>query len=169
MRTALLVALSVVACTKAKKGPAPNATEAECVEYRQKMFSFNPPEEQAAMSKMGFDKPSPLELKLCKERITSEEVKCALASTSQDQALACKPSVDIRPAHAKRTPEECQAYSDHAMKLAVENESGGAVGPPFTPAMAKLFRRECERWLTKKRYDCIMKAPSPMGMMGCEP
>lgn len=160
------MAVGLLACSKAK---SPNATEPECAEYRMKLFSFTPTEEKEAMGKLGFDKPSPLELKLCMERITSEEVRCAVGAATLEQVLACKPSVDIRPADAKRTPEECQAYGDHAMALAIENESGGAMGPPFTPAMAALFKHECERWLSKKRFDCVMKAPSPMGMMGCPP
>ena len=91
-----LVALTFsVGCKKApKQGPTAHSTEAECTEYRNKMFKFNPPEEQEAMSKMNFDKPSPLELKLCMERITSEEIKCALAASTQDEALACK-SLDV--------------------------------------------------------------------------
>jgi hypothetical protein len=168
--TRLAIALLVVAmaCTKAK-GPPPNATTTECEQYRTKMFAFLPAEQQEAMAKLGMNKPSPLEMKLCQERMTSEEVRCALAATTQDAALACKPSVDIRPADAKRTPEECAAYQAHALKLATENEAGQAVGPPFTPAMAALFGRECERWLSKKRFDCVMKAPSAMGLMQCPP
>jgi hypothetical protein len=55
------------------------------------------------------------------------------------------------------------------MKLAELNEKGEAIGPPLTPAMAKMAIAECPRWLTKKRYECVMKAPSPMGIMQCPP
>lgn len=164
---ALLVA--AVACTKAGSGKSPNATQAECEQYRNKMFSFLPAAEQESAKNLGMDKPTKLEVDLCMQRMTSEEVTCALGKQTQADALACKPSVDIRPADAKRTPEECKAYTEHVTKLAVENEKGEAMGPPFTPAMAAMFARECERWLTKERYDCVMKAPSPMGLMMCKP
>lgn len=163
----LLLVVAIAACTKS--GKSPNATKAECEQYRNKMFSFLPQSERDAAAGLGMDKPTKLELALCMERITSEEVACALTKSTQAEALACKPSVDIRPANAKRTPEECAAYSAHVMKLAQQNEAGQAVGPPFTPAMAAMFARECERWLTKSRYDCVMKAPSPMGLMSCKP
>jgi hypothetical protein len=163
----LLVPLALVACTKSTKSP--NATKVECEQYRDKMFSFLPDSEREAAKGIGMDKPTKLEVDLCMQRMTSEEVACALKAGAQADALACKPSVDIRPAEAKRTPEECTAYSAHVMKLAEENEKGEAMGPPFTPAMAAMFARECERWLTKARFDCVMKAPSPMGLMMCKP
>jgi hypothetical protein len=161
------IAAALVACTKT--GKSPNATRVECEQYRNKMFSFLPDSEREAAKGIGMDKPTPMELDLCMQRMTSEEVACALEARAQPDALACKPSVDIRPADAKRTPEECTAYSAHVMKLAEENEKGEAMGPPFTPAMAAMFARECERWLTKARFDCVMKAPSPMGLMTCKP
>lgn len=165
----VLALLVSAACTKAGSGKSPNATQAECEQYRNKMFSFLPEAERDSAQKLGMDKPTKMELDLCMQRMTSEEVKCALEKTTQADALACKPSVDIRPADAKRTPDECKAYSEHVMKLAEENERGEAVGPPFTPSMAAMFSRECERWLTKQRFDCVMKAPSPMGLMSCKP
>lgn len=164
---ALCVAATLVACTRA--GKRPNATRAECEQYRNKMFGFLPQQEQDSARGIGMDKPTKLELELCMQRMTSEEVACAVAATSQGAALACKPSVDIRPDNARRTPEECAAYAAHVLKLAELNEAGEAIGPPFTPAMARMFARECERWLTKERYDCVMKAPSPMGLMNCKP
>jgi hypothetical protein len=164
----LLVTLAVAAaCTKT--GTSPNATKVECEQYRDKMFSFLPDSEREAAKGIGMDKATKMELDLCMQRMTSEEVACALKTSTQAAALACKPSVDIRPADAKRTPEECTAYSAHVMKLAEENEQGEAMGPPFTRAMAAMFARECERWLTKARFDCVMKAPSPMGLMTCKP
>jgi hypothetical protein len=163
----LAITLGAAACTKASKSP--NATKIECEQYRNKMFSFLPETEREAAAKLGMDKPSKLEVDLCMERMTTDEVACALKATTQAEALACKATVDIRPADAKRTPEECKAYSEHVMKLAKENEAGEAMGPPFTPAMAAMFGRECERWLTKKRFDCVMKAPSAMGLMLCKP
>jgi hypothetical protein len=169
MRASLLlvVLLALVACTKA--GRSPNATKVECEQYRNKMFSFLPDSEREAAKGIGMDKPTKMEVDLCMQRMTSEEVGCALKASTQADALSCKPSVDIRPAEAKRTTEECTAYSAHVMKLAEENEKGEAMGPPFTPAMAAMFARECERWLTKARFDCVMKAPSPMGLMMCKP
>jgi len=171
MRSLLLitagVAVGLGACKKTEKSP--NATQVECEQYRNKMFSYLPDVERESAKGIGMDKPTKMEIDLCMQRMTSEEVACALKSSTQADALSCKPSVDIRPADAKRTPEECKAYSEHVMKLAVENEKGEALGPPFTPSMAALFARECERWLTKARFDCVMKAPSPMGLMLCKP
>jgi hypothetical protein len=164
-----LVALLLVVAACTKTGKSPNATKIECEQYRTKMFAFLPDTEREAAAKLGMDKPTKLELALCMERMTSEEVACALKTSTQAEALACKSGVDIRPPDAKRTPEECAAYSAHVMKLAQENEAGQAMGPPFTPSMAAMFARECERWLTKNRYDCVMKAPSPMGLMLCKP
>ncbi|HEY5946338.1 MAG TPA: hypothetical protein VIV40_12635 [Kofleriaceae bacterium] len=163
----LLLALAgSSACTKPK---SPDATDAECTAYRNKMFAFLPAEEQKSMAGIGLDKPTPKELELCRERMNSDEVACVLKAASMDEALACRSATDDRPAEVKRTPEECKAYSDHMMKLAELNERGEAIGPPLTPAMAKMAIAECPRWLTKKRYDCVMAAPSPMGIMQCPP
>jgi hypothetical protein len=101
--------------------------------------------------------------------MNSDEVQCVLEATTQDDALACRSATDDRPDDVKRTPDECKAYSDHMMKLAELNEAGQAVGPPLTPAMAKMSVAECPRWLSKARYECVMKAPSPMGIMQCPP
>lgn len=168
MRLALLFSLGA-ALAGCKKQASPDATEAECVAYRKKMFSLLPAEEQNAMAGLGLDKPTPLEIELCRERMNSDEIACALAAGSLDEALACRSAIDDRPAHVKRTPEECRAYKEHFIKLAELNESGNAVGPPLTVAMAKLAGQECDRWLTKQRYDCVMKAESPMGLAQCPP
>ena len=83
--------------------------------------------------------------------------------------LACKPTVEIRPPEARRTPEECAKSTEHIMKLADVFDKNEGIGPPFTKAMAAMLARECERWMTKERYDCIMKAGMPMDLMGCRP
>lgn len=168
MRVAIVLAC-VAAIGACKKAKSPDATQAECEAYRTKMFSFLPAEEQKSMAGLGLDKPTPTEIKLCRERMNSDEVACALKAGTMDEALACKSATDDRPAEVKRTAEECKAYSEHMMKLAELSESGQTVGPPLTPAMAKMAGRECERWLSKKRYDCVMAAPSPMGIMQCPP
>ena len=168
MRVVIVVA-SVLALAACKKAKSPDATPAECEAYRNKMFSFLPAEEQKSMADLGMGKPTPKELELCRERMNSDEVACAMKAATMDEALACKSATDDRPAEVKRTAEECKAYGEHMMKLAELNESGQAIGPPLTPAMAQLAARECERWLTKKRYDCVMAAPSPMGIMSCPP
>jgi hypothetical protein len=168
MRIALLAVLALAGACK-KEGKNVDATQAECEAYRNKMFSFLPPEEQQSMAGIGLDKPTPKEIELCRQRMNSDEIACAVAAATQDEALACRSAVDDRPAEVKRTPEECKAYSEHVIKLAEENERGQSIGPPLTVAMAKMFARECERWLTKKRYDCVMKAPSAMGLMQCPP
>ena len=163
-------ALLLVALAACKREPANvDATEADCTAYRNKMFSFLPAEEQKSMADLGMDKPTPKEIELCRQRMNRDEVACALEATTQDEALACKSATDDRPDEVKRTPEECKAYAQHMMKLAELNEQGEAVGPPLTPAMAKMAIAECPRWLSKKRYECVMKAPSPMGIMQCPP
>jgi hypothetical protein len=161
----LAVGFGAGACKRESKNV--DATEADCIAYRNKMFSFLPAQEQQSMAGIGMDKPTPKEIQLCRQRMNHDEVECALKATTQDEALACKSATDDRPDEVKRTPEECQAYAEHMMKLAEANESGEAIGPPLTPAMAKMAIAECPRWLSKKRYDCVMKAPSPMGIMQC--
>ena len=174
MRAALLIALAVAAavavavgCKREPKNV--DATEADCVAYRNKMFLFLPAEEQKSLGGLGMDKPTPKEIELCRQRMNADEVACALKAATQDEALACKSATDDRPAEVRRTPEECKAYADHMQKLAEANERGEAIGPPLTPAMAKMAIAECPRWLSKQRYDCVMKAPSPMGIMQCPP
>ena len=163
----LFVIAVLAACKRAPKNV--DATEADCIAYRNKMFSFLPEQEQQSLAGIGMDKPTPKEIELCRQRMNSDEVACVVKATTQDEALACRSATDDRPADVKRTPEECKAYSDQLMKLAELNERGDAIGPPLTPAMAKMAIAECPRWLTKKRYDCVMKAPSPMGIMQCPP
>lgn len=170
MRSTLIVlALGLAAVACKREAVNVDATEADCIAYRDKMFSFLPAQEQQAMAGIGMDKATPKEIELCRQRMNHDEVACALKASSQDEALACTSATDDRPAEVKRTAEECKAYADHMMKLAEQNESGDAMGPPLTPAMAKMAIAECPRWLSKKRYDCVMKAPSPMGIMQCPP
>jgi hypothetical protein len=169
-RYALLVLAAIVALAACKREPKNvDATEADCIAYRNKMFSFLPAAEQQSMAGLGMDKPTPKEIEMCRQRMNSDEVQCAVKAATQDEALACRSATDDRPAEVKRTAEECKAYAEHMMKLAELNESGEAIGPPLTPAMAKMAIAECPRWLTKARYDCVMKAPSPMGIMQCPP
>ena len=171
MRRSVVVAIAAcIALAACKREPKNvDATEADCIAYRNKMFSFLPEAEQQSMVGLGMDKPTPKELELCRQRMNADEVACAVKATTQDEALACRSATDDRPDEVKRTPEECKAYAEHMQKLATLNESGEAIGPPLTPAMAKMAVAECPRWLSKKRYDCVMKAPSPMGIMQCPP
>jgi hypothetical protein len=168
MRVVVLAAVIGVAaaCTKAT---SPNANEAECQQYRDKLFSLLPDAEREAVTRMGLQKASPYELALCQQRMTSDEIACAVTKTTQADALACKPKVDIRPADAKRTPEECAKAGEHIMKLADVFDKNEGIGPPFTKSMAAMLARECDRWMTKERYDCILKAGMPMDLMGCRP
>lgn len=163
----LAACAALAACKKTDRSP--DATEAECVAYRDKMFAFLPTEEQKAMGGIGMSHATPKEIELCRQRMNSDEVACALKATTMDEALACRSAIDDRPDEVKRTPEECKAYADHVMKLAEANERGEAMGPPLTPSMAKMAAAECPRWLSKKRFDCVMKAPMPMGIMQCPP
>jgi hypothetical protein len=167
VRFALLALLALCACKREPKNV--DASESECIAYRNKMFSFLPAEEQASMAGIGMGKATPKEIELCRQRMNSDEIGCALKAATQEEALACKSATDDRPAEVRRTPEECKAYAEHMQKLAESNEKGDAIGPPLTPAMAKMAIAECPRWLSKKRYECVMKAPSPMGIMQCPP
>lgn len=168
----LLVATAVfavgvaAACSKAK---SPNATRKECQLYRTKLFSLLPDAEREAGARMGLDLPTPYELDLCEQRVTSDEIACAVQTSTLADALACKPAVDIRPADAKRGPEECAAFATHVLKLSELFEKNDGIGPPFTRSMATIFARECERWMTKERYDCVLKAGMPMDLMRCKP
>jgi hypothetical protein len=164
---ALVVAgLALGACTKARSSSS-HTTETECVAYRDKLFSLLPQDEQDAMRKGGNDKATPKEIEMCRQRVHSDEIACMQKATTLDDALACKPAVDDRPDAVKRTPEECQAYKEHLLKLADVAASDDAFGPALTRSMAKMAGRECERWMTKKRYDCIMSAQTSAGMIQC--
>src|SRR3954464_983116 len=159
MNRSLVVAfLLVAACGKHHNAPKPTPTEAECQAYRDKLFSFMPEDERAKGLKLGLGKQTPKELEPCQQRMPSDEIACVVASRTVDEALACKPAVDDRAPEIKRTPEECAALSEHVKKLAATNDFGDSIGPPFTPFMASLFARECGRWMTQDRYDCVMKA-----------
>ena len=163
-----LALLLLAACGGSKRGHKP-PSEAECEAYRNKMFSYMPEAERTKAAAMGLGKATPVELALCQQRMQPDEITCIVASTTLDQALACKPAVDDRPAEMKRSPAECQAFSDHVQKLAANAAEGEASGPPFTPFLATLMARECGRWLAKDRFDCVMKAPSSLGLLACPP
>ena len=165
--TAAVIALAALggACKRAPKNV--DATEAECSAYRDKMFGFLPPEDQAAVKNFGMGKATPREIELCRQRMNSDEVQCALKATTFDDALACRSATDDRPDEVKRTPEECKAYGEHMTKLAADADKGDGVGPPLSPAMAKIAIADCPRWLSKKRYDCVMAAPTAMAIMQC--
>lgn len=169
-RWLLAAVVAVLAAGACKREPKQvDATEADCIAYRNKMFSFLPEIEQKSMTDLGLGKPTPKEIELCRQRMNSDEVACVIKASTQDEALACRSATDDRPDDVKRTPEECAAYAKHMIELAEANERGEAIGPPLTPAMAKMSIAECPRWLSKKRFDCVMKAPSPMGIMQCPP
>jgi hypothetical protein len=171
MRWLVAVAVAIAALAACSKRAAKNvdATEAECTAYRNKMFSLMPAQEQTAMGGLGLDKPTPKELELCKQRMNSDEIQCALEAASFDDALACRSATDDRPDDVKRTPEECKAYADHMKQLSDQAENTDTVGPPLTPSVAKMAIAECPRWLSKKRFDCVMKATAPMALMQCPP
>ena len=170
MRSLAAAALVLVALGACKRAPkSAHATDADCVAYRNKMFSLMPAQEQTAMGGLGLDKPTPKELELCKQRMNSDEIQCALKAATFDDALACRSATDDRPDDVKRTPEECKAYADHMKQLSDQAENTDTVGPPLTPSVAKMAIAECPRWLSKKRFDCVMKATAPMALMQCPP
>jgi hypothetical protein len=164
---ALAALASFGACKKAEQSV--DATEADCVAYRNKLFSLLPADEQAGLTASKLDKPTPKEIELCRERMNADEIACAVEAATIDEALACKSATDDRPAHVKRTAEECKAFSEHITKLAEDSRGEQAFGPPLSPTMVKLTIRECDRWLSKQRYDCVMKQPSTAGILGCPP
>jgi hypothetical protein len=167
MRFAALL-LAVTACGGSKHGHKP-PSEAECQAYRDKLFSYMPEADKAKATAMGLGRQTPIELALCQQRMQSDEIACVVASKTFDEAMLCEPAVDDRPAEMKRTLAECQAFASHVIKLASNAAEGEAAGPPFTPFMAKLMARECGRWLSKDRYECVMKAPTTLGLIGCPP
>jgi hypothetical protein len=158
--------VAAVACRTSRHGHKP-PTGAQCQAYRDKVFSYMPPAERDQATAMGLGAQTPVELALCQQRMQADEIACVVASSTLDEALACRPAVDDRPAEMKRSPAECQAFSAHVMKLAADADHAG--GPPFTPFMAQLMARECGRWLSKDRYECVMKAPTTLGFLGCPP
>jgi len=164
MRRAVLGAvLLLAACTKSR----PNASRAECERYRARLFELLPDTEREHWRASGMDKPSKLELDFCEERVTSSEVACVAKAPTLDAALECKPTAEIRPADMRRTPEECSAYREHVVKLAELGEGTETIGPPLTVAMAKMVARECERWMSKARYECGLKAGTSPDLMMC--
>jgi hypothetical protein len=171
MRALHIIAIALLASSACKKGGAKSvdATEAECVAYRNKLYSLLPAGEQAAMASSKLDKPTPKEIELCRERMNSDEIGCALKAQTLDEALACKTATDDRPDEVKRTAEECKAYGEYVTKLADESRGKESFGFPMSPSIVKMTLRECERWLSKKRYDCVMQQPSSAGILGCPP
>jgi hypothetical protein len=165
MRRAAVIAAALALAACAKK--APNATREECRQYRAKLFELLPDAEREHWRASGLDKASKLELDFCQQRVTSAEVACVRNKTTLDDALACKPTVDLRPADMRRTPEECSAYREHVVQLAADGEKTETVGPPLSVAMAKIVARECERWMSKARYECGIKAASSPDLMMC--
>ena len=104
------------------------------------------------------------------DRIAGTCITFALDGEIEARAATLQePLDDIRPPEAKRTPEECAKAREHIMKLAEVFDKNEGIGPPFTASMATMLARECERWMTKERYDCILKAGMPMDLMGCRP
>ena len=168
MRFALPLLVVAAACGGGKHGHKP-PKDAECQAYRDKLFSFMPESDRAKYASMGLGQQTPTELALCQQRMQSDEIACVVAAKTFDEALLCKPAVDDRPAEMKRTVAECEAFAAHVGKLATDATQGEGAGPPFTPFMAKLMARECGRWLSKDRYDCVMKAPTTLGFLGCPP
>ncbi|HUS31035.1 MAG TPA: hypothetical protein VMZ53_21140 [Kofleriaceae bacterium] len=168
MARAALLFLAVAACSGSGRGHKP-PSEAECQAYRDKLFAYMPEADRTKVTAMGLGKQTPIELALCQQRMKSDEIACVVASKTFDEALLCKPAVDDRPAEMKRSPAECQAFMEHVTKLANDAAQGDASGPPFTPFMAKLTARECGRWLSKERYECVMQAPTTLGIVGCPP
>ena len=164
--TLLLAGAVLGACTKAKPA-APRATDAECTAYRNQLFSLLPETERAGLGKSGMGTPSPKELELCRERVHPDEIACVVKATTLDEALACTSAIDDRPDAVKRTPAECEAYRAHLLEMAEVAASENAFGPPLTKAMAKIAGRECERWMSKKRYDCVMSAKASAAFIQC--
>ena len=57
------------------------------------------------------DKPTPKEIELCRERMNSDEVACALKATTQDDALACKSATRL-PGRGEAHARGVHAYAN---------------------------------------------------------
>jgi hypothetical protein len=165
LRVALLLVLAACGNKHGHKPPS----DAECQAYRDKLFSYMPPVERDKTIEMGGGHQTPVELAMCKQRMQSDEIACVVASKTLDEALACRPAVDDRPAEMKRSDAECQAFAAHVTQIAANTAAVEGNGPPFSPFMGQLMARECGRWLSKDRYDCVMKAKNALGFIGCPP
>jgi hypothetical protein len=112
-----------------------------------------------ALTTLGFDKIDERTLKTCQERVTYEVIACVQRATSSDEAARCKSSIDLRPASARRSPDECDRYVRHVREIV---EAGS---PPSVAAnnMVDAARRECEGWLGADRFNCVMNATTARG------
>ena len=136
------LSLALAACAK----KAPNATREECRQYRAKLFELLPDAEREHWRASGLDKASKLELDFCQQRVTSAEVACVRNKTTLDDALACKPTVDLRPADMRRTPEECSAYREHVVQLAADGEKTETLrGDDIVPRFLSILDDYVER------------------------
>lgn len=164
MWQSLAFALVASGCHRSQDA-ARRATAAECEAYHAKFLALSPGARDA-LAQLKLDTLGPRELKLCQERMTSDVVTCVLQAPSLEAALACKPAVDIRPAEARHTPDECAAYVEHMRTLAA---SAVPDKPKVTTSMTEAARRACDGWLTTDRYRCVLKASTPHELAACPP
>ena len=165
----MALAISVAACGRSTPARGQLATRVECEAYAAKLLSLAAPTARDAAAQVGRDKPSEAELVRCMERMTSEEIACATRAKTVDEALACKPTVDPRPAALRYTAEECERY-ERALR---DGALGGLDRSPDHVEMAnnlgKAGERECDHWLTRERFACVVKATTIDQIAACPP
>jgi len=145
--------------------PHQRASHAECVAYQHKLFELLPERDRARMIERGLDKPADKDLALCEQRMTAEVVRCALATTTMHDALACKPSIDPRPPEAKHSDDECARYIGHVRDIA----SAQGLAPDVVANLGQTAKVECGRWLSPERFACTLAAKTTQDWYGCPP
>jgi hypothetical protein len=163
MRLSLLaVVIAASSCQPRAADPRRPASRSECERYAARLRALAPEATRRAMAQAGMDRPSERDLALCEQRVTGEMVACALAAPTLDAAIACRPSVDIRPPSAKRTKDECARYVEHVRAFAHDQ-------PALADKLGQSAARECDWYLTKDRYECTLSAADGRTWAACPP
>lgn len=118
-----------------------------------RLFALQSPQTRESLTMLGLDKPDETKLATCQERVTAEMLTCVDRAATIEQAVACQPDSNLRPANARRTPEECEQYVRHVGEIVNQ-------APPSKAAaenMVEAARKECAGWLTLERFDGVMR------------
>lgn len=166
-------ALCVAACEKAKHDP--HATREQCDRMHAAALAMADRVNAAGrgapgagfrrMNVFGDWRPD-----TCVERMTSRQVDCFIAKYSADELddSSCKPEVDLRPPDARRTPAECERYVAKSRELAqAAPPSSSLTAAQYTEAVAQGATLECNGWLSRARYDCVLAATTDEARRAC--
>ena len=159
--------LVVSPCGKNKTDPHQLASRSECEALAAKERALLPVEMSNAVP-LGIHMEAPSERRLaqCQERNTSEVVACVLAAATMDEALACKPSVEIRPPSVRRSMEECARYVEHVRQIVAQAAPGR---PEMVANLGQAAGIECDRYLTRERYECVLATKGARDWAACPP